>query len=69
MRHLLIAISIDAFSALRSLLKEHQPRQRASAALLHRSSELGRSTWPRTLKQWCLETSHRLLAAAKTRAA
>ena len=65
----LIAISIDAFSALRSLLKEHQPRQRASAALLHWSSELGRLTWPRTLKQWCLETSHRLLAAAKTRAA
>ena len=65
----LIAISIDAFSALRSLLKEHQPRQRASAVLLHWSNELGRLTWPRTLKQWCLETSHRLLAAAKTRAA
>ena len=65
----LIAISIDAFSALLSLLKEHQPRQRASAALLHWSSELGRLTWPRTLKQWCLETSHRLMAAAKTRAA
>ena len=65
----LIAISIDAFSALRSLLKEHQPRQRASAALLSWSSELGRLTWPRTLKQWCLETSNRLLAAAKTRAA
>ena len=65
----LIAISIDAFSALLSLLKEHQPRQRARAALLHWSSELGRLTWPRTLKQWCLETSHRLLAAAKTRTA
>jgi len=65
----LIAISMDAFSALRSLLKEHQPRQRASAALMHWSNELGRLTWPRTLKQWCLETSHRLLAAAKTRAA
>ena len=65
----LIAICIDAFSALRSLLREHQPRQRARAALLHWSSELGRLIWPRTLKQWCLETSHRLLAAAKTRAA
>ena len=65
----LIAICIDAFSALRSLLREHQPRQRARAALLHWSSELGRLIWPRTLKQWCLETSHRLMAAAKTQAA
>ena len=63
----LIAICIDAFSALRSLLREHQPRQRARAALLHWSSELGRLIWPRTLKQWCLETSYRLMAAAKTR--
>ena len=65
----LAAIRIDAFSALRSLLTEHQPRQRARAALLQWSSELGRLTWPLTLKQWYLETSHRPLAAAKNRAA
>lgn len=59
----LIAISIDALSALHSVLKEYQPRHRAKAALLRWSNELGRLTWPRTLKQWCLETSHRLLAA------
>ena len=55
--------------AIEGLSQRWNEPEIASASLLHWSSELGRLIWPRTLKQWCLETSYRLMAAAKTRAA